>query len=294
VLGLGHARPRLELHADEGPHLLHARRHARGAGLHRRTHRAAAGQAGLGRGQGADAARHLHGGAFTYGSSNTHRALVSRLARRARVRALLIDYRLAPEHPFPAALEDCLASYRWLLAQGFLPHRIAVGGDSAGANLTLSLTLALRQEHLPLPACLACLSPVSDLSQIQALTPEVVASDPILVEEDINLVMNYANGHDLCDPLLSPALGDLHGLPPALIHVGGEELLRADARQLCERLQRADVDARLEVWAGMWHVFQAYAPYLPEARRSIEELGSFIHASLACAPDINLPEGDGR
>jgi acetyl esterase/lipase len=221
---------------------------------------------------------YLHGGAFTYGSSNTHRPLVSWLVRHAGVRALLIDYRLAPEHPFPAALEDCAAAYRWLLAQGTPAHQMTVAGDSAGGNLALALCHLLRQEGLPLPGKIVCISPACDLSQIGALTAEAVQQDPILVYANTCMVLNYIGDHDPAALLLSPALGDLAGFPRLLIHTGERELLLADAQRLYQRALAAGVPAQIKVWPGMWHVFQAYVPYLPEARQSVAEIGRFIAA----------------
>lgn len=228
---------------------------------------------------------YFHGGAFTYGSSNTHLALVSRLARAAGVRALSVDYRLAPEHTFPAALEDCLAAFGWLNGQGYPAHRIVVAGDSAGANLALALTMALRQKECPLPAGVACLSPISDLSQVDLLTPEVVERDPSLVYTNKYMVLSYVGHADPNHPLISPALGDLSGFPPLLIHVGGEELLTWDAQRLYERACQAGVQARLEVYPGMWHVFQAYTPLNPEAQPAIASIARFVQDVLAQQAD---------
>jgi len=221
---------------------------------------------------------YIHGGAFVVCSVKTHRPLVSRLAKTAGVRALSLDYRLAPEHPFPAALEDCLTGYRWLMAEGFPTHQILVAGDSAGGNLTLAMMLALKQAREPLPAAALCLSPVTDLAGTGESIVTKAKVDPILDPAMAhNLVLEcYVKGHDEYDPLISPLYGDLSGLPPILLHVGEDEILLDDSVRFSARARSAGVDVQLVIWPGMWHVFHVFAPFVPEANQAIEQAGVFI------------------
>ncbi len=219
---------------------------------------------------------YFHGGGFVFCSLNTHRPLVSRLALSSGSRALSVDYRLAPEHPFPAALEDILTVYRLLLQNGIPPRKIVVAGDSAGGNLALVLLLALREAGDPLPAAAVCLSPVTDLSGAVQSRRTKAALDPVLRSDPSDLVSSYVGKHDPRQPLLSPLYANLHGLPPILLHVGEDEILLDDSTCLAERASAAGVDATAIVWPHMWHVFQAFAPFLPEARQSIEQMGTFV------------------
>ena len=224
---------------------------------------------------------YLHGGAWVMGSPRTHRALVADLARRAGVRALAIDYRLAPEHPYPAALDDCAAGYEWLLASGIDPGRIVVAGDSAGGNLALALLLRLRDAGTPLPAGAVLLSPVTDLELGGASHATRKAVDPFFARADLRpFITQYAVAHDLRDPYLSPVGADLGGLPPLLIHVGDHEVLRDDAVRLGERARAAGVEAWTVVWPGMTHVFQMQTFLLPEARRANREIADFVRARV--------------
>lgn len=193
----------------------------------------------------------------------------------SRGRALAVDYRLAPEHPFPAALEDCLATYRWLLQSGISPQNITIGGLSAGGNLTLAMLLSLRDAGDPLPAAAVCLSAITDME----LTGESFRSnsDPMLTADfTMRVVKQYVGNHERHSPLLSPLYGDLHGLPPILIQVGEDELLLSDATRLAERASTAGVDVTLEVWPKMWHGWHLFAPYLPEAQRAVDAIGRFV------------------
>jgi acetyl esterase/lipase len=219
---------------------------------------------------------YLHGGAFVFCSLETHRALVSRLALASGSRALAVDYRLAPEHPFPAALEDCLAAYRWLLQSGIAPRRVVVAGDSAGGNLALVLLLALRAAGDPLPAAAVGLSPVTDLTGAPESRRTKAGVDPILGTGTHLPVSSYVGEQDPRQPLLSPLYADLRGLPPILLHVGTDEILLDDSTRFAERARAAGVDARLVVWPQMWHVFHVFAPFLPEARKAIAQVGEFV------------------
>ena len=228
---------------------------------------------------------YLHGGAWVMGSPRTHRALVAGLARGAGVRALSLGYRLAPEHPYPAPLDDCVAAYDWLLAQGIDPGRIVVAGDSAGGNLALALLLRLRDAGTPLPAGAVLLSPATDLGLGGASHVTRKELDPFLAKADLGtFIAAYAGAQDPRDPYLSPLGADLHGLPPLLIHVGDHEVLLDDAVRLGERARAAGVEERTVVWPGMMHVFQVFAPFLPEARRANREIAAFIQSRLSPPP----------
>lgn len=218
---------------------------------------------------------YLHGGAWTLGWTNIHRRMVAYLCRAAACRVLAVDYRLAPEHPFPAALEDCLGAYRWLLKGGSRPGDLIIVGDSAGGNLTLATLMSLRDAGEPLPDAAVCISPATDL----AGTGESfwTKHDPLQTPEFVlAMARHYASGQDLRSPLLSPQYGDLRGLPPLLIHAGGDEMFLSDATRLADKARAAGVDVRLVVWPRMWHVWHLLAPSLPEARQAIDAIGAFV------------------
>ena len=220
---------------------------------------------------------YLHGGGYTMGSCNTHRALATRTAIASQTPVLMIDYRLAPEHPFPAALEDALAAYRWLIESGRPAHSIALAGDSAGGGLVVATTIALRDQSDPLPAAIACMSPWADLAVRGESMVTRARADPLIGRESsLQHAALYVAQHDPSSPLISPIYADLQGLPPLLVQVGDCEVLLSDSVRLAERARQAGVDTTLEVWDGMWHVFQAYAPFLPEAQRAIDGIGAFI------------------
>jgi monoterpene epsilon-lactone hydrolase len=227
---------------------------------------------------------YLHGGVWAIGSPRSHRALVANLARAAGIRALSLAYRLAPEHPYPAALDDCVDAYDWLLASGIDPRRIVVAGDSAGGNLAVAMMLRLRDAGSPLPCGAVLLSPITDLELSGASHANRKALDPVFAGADLPaFIASYAGGHDLHEPYLSPLLANLHGLPPLLIHVGDHEILLDDAVRLGERARAAGVEARTVVWPGMMHVFQIQAPWLPEARRANREIGAFVRSRVSIA-----------
>ncbi len=225
---------------------------------------------------------YIHGGGWVYGWIFTYDGLVGRLAAACGARALGFSYRLAPEHPYPAALEDCLAVYRRLLDSGTAPEDIVFMGDSAGANLVLALMLACRAERLPLPKAGVCLSPPTDLSSPGPTYETNRAADVLLSVPFARLALRaYAAGRDPRDPLLSPLYGsldDLGGLPPLLIQAGGGELLLSDAVRFAERAQKAGVPVTLQVYPGMWHVFQVSNPALPESKRAFREIGRFVRS----------------
>lgn len=220
---------------------------------------------------------YLHGGGYVIGSLNTHRELNSRLARAAGARALSLEYRLAPEHPFPAAVEDATAAYRWLLSQSVNPACIVIAGDSAGGGLTLATLVALRDAGVSLPAAAVCISPWVDLEGIGESMTTKAAGDPIVKREFLRfLAKQYIGDRDPRTPLAAPLYADLHGLPPLLIQVGSSETLLDDSTRVTERAKAAGVDVILEVWDDMIHVWQLFAPILPEGQQAIERIGEFI------------------
>lgn len=232
---------------------------------------------------GADAGAilYLHGGAYTLGSINTHREMVSRLSRSTGMPALAINYRLAPEHPYPAALQDASTAYRWLLAQGNDPDRILLAGDSAGGGLTLATLVALRDAGEPLPAGAVCLSPWTDLACTGDCVREKAPMDKILNPDALaRSAKSYAGGHDLRSPLISPLYADLRGLPPLLIQVGTDEILLDDARRIAEKAQMAAVDVTLEIYEEMFHVFQII-PFMPETKKAMGQIAEFVKRILA-------------
>jgi monoterpene epsilon-lactone hydrolase len=225
---------------------------------------------------------YLHGGGYCICSLDTHRGLASRLALASQARLLIIDYRLAPENPFPAALEDAVSAYRWLLAQKIPARKIAIGGDSAGGGLTLATTLRLRDTRQPLPGALFLLSPWTDLTFSGESVETRKGIDPIFGSggNTPEFAPAYLGGQDPTNPLISPLFADLKSLPPTLIHVGSDEILLDDSVRLDEKLRASGVSTYLEVWEGMWHVFQIFAPYLPEAQQAICKIAYFVNEKI--------------
>jgi epsilon-lactone hydrolase len=225
---------------------------------------------------------YLHGGGYVIGSPRSHRHLAAAIARAAGTAGLLVDYRLAPEHPFPAAVEDAVAAYQWLLAGGLAPGRVVVAGDSAGGGLTVALLLALRDRGLPRPAAGVCISPWVDLTCSGATYATKAAVDPIVTRQSTTaMAQAYAGAHDPKAPLLSPLYADLRGLPPLLVQVGSDEVLLDDALGLGERARAAGVDVTVEEWPAMIHVWHWFLPMLAEAERAIGVIGEFVRARLA-------------
>jgi monoterpene epsilon-lactone hydrolase len=223
---------------------------------------------------------YLHGGGYVLCSLDTHRGLAGRIARSSQARLLNVDYRLAPEHPFPAGLEDAVSAYKYLLKKGFEPNKIAIGGDSAGGGLTIATALTLRERSIPLPGALFLISPWTDLTFSGKSVRTRAKRDPVLSYNDDWMLSAYSGKHPLTDPLISPVFANLDGLPPILIQVGTEEILYDDSTRLRENALKAGVYAKLEVWPQMWHVFQASAPYIPEAQQAIDKIGKFIGKHL--------------
>lgn len=222
---------------------------------------------------------YLHGGGYVLGSPLSHRDMVGAIADAAHARAFLADYRLAPEHPFPAAVEDAVAAYRGLLDQGVDPAKLCIAGDSAGGGLTVATLVALRDGGLPLPAAGICISPWADLTCSSNSMTSMAEADPMLRPDALRWMGGlYLNGQDPKLPLASPVYADLKGLPPLLIQVGTEEALYDDAITLSRVAHDAGIDATLEVWEGMMHVWHLMAKIVPEGKRAIEAIGAFVVA----------------
>jgi acetyl esterase/lipase len=221
---------------------------------------------------------YLHGGGFVYGQTLPHLQMGATLAQKLGGRVLMVDYRLAPAHPFPAALDDCVSAYRWLRRQGFPARRIAIAGDSAGGNLTLTTLMKLRDSGDALPVAGACLSPVANLSRpAGSAQPD---NDPMLPAKAIEMYSrSYVADNDPRDPLISPVFGDWRGLPPLLIHAAEDESLRNDAEQIEKLARAAGVDVRLEVYPRMWHVWQLTLA-MPQAIQSLDDIAGFLKARL--------------
>jgi epsilon-lactone hydrolase len=225
---------------------------------------------------------YLHGGGYVIGSVNSHRALIARIARAANVHALGVDYRRAPEHPFPAPVEDATAAFRWLLANGFSANQIAIAGDSAGGGLAVATLVAIRDAGFPLPGCAVAISPWTDL---EALGESYIANrelDNMCHRQGIlNLARLYLAGQDPHNPLAAPLYADLHHLPPLLIHVGEAETLLDDSTRIADRARAQGVEVELKKWTDMPHVFQLFLPTIPESIQSIVEIGAFIATHLS-------------
>lgn len=227
----------------------------------------------------------LHGGGYISGSLASHRHSVALMGREAQARTLALDYRLAPEHPFPCAVEDALAGYRFLIASGIEPGAIAIGGESAGGGLALSLVLRLREVGEPLPACLWLSSPWVDLALTGASLTTKADVDPLIQEAYLQeLARDYLHGTDPRDPLASPLYADLRGLPPILVQVGSAETLLDDAVRLAGALGMADVAVTLRTYPGMIHAWHLFHQQLAEGREAIAEGGRFVDRHMRGKP----------
>jgi len=220
---------------------------------------------------------YAHGGSYNAGSVTSHIPLTGNIALLTRSRLLSLDYRLAPEHPYPAAIDDALAAYRWLLSQGINPQRIALAGDSAGGGLMLALLLVLRDQGVPLPAAAVGLSALTDLTcSGYTWTKNEKADFMIKRVPTLESAQLYLRDTDPKTPLASPLFGNLHGLPPILLQVGSDEALRSDSVVFAENARESGVDVRLEIWKGMQHEWQYAAALLPEGRQAIEHIRDFL------------------
>ncbi|WP_133272198.1 alpha/beta hydrolase [Hymenobacter radiodurans] len=231
---------------------------------------------------------YLHGGGYVLGSLNTHRSLVGTLAKRCNTNALAINYRKAPDYPFPGALDDALLAYHWLLKQGFDPHNIIVAGDSAGGGLALALLIALREEGQPLPAAAVGLSPWTDLDMPDALLRRVAREETQLLEalEMRGWGPHYAGETSLTHPLVSPARAAVHGLPPLLIQISDSEVLCESVLCFTDKARTAGVAVTLQSFTGLVHWWHLFWRLLPEAREALDGVATFVNAIWAAQPTI--------
>jgi monoterpene epsilon-lactone hydrolase len=222
---------------------------------------------------------YLHGGAYIMGSCNTHRYIASKLARSTAARVLVPEYRLAPENPFPAAIEDAVKVYRWLISSGFAPDKIIIGGDSAGGGLTLATLISLKDEEEALPTLAVLLSPWTDMEGTGESMETRADVDPWLSPDASRTTPAlYIRDMDPRHPLVSPIYADLSGLPTMLVHVGNDEILLSDSARLVDRARASGVEITFKIWDEMWHVFQTFA--IPEGQQAIDEIGDFVRKHL--------------
>jgi monoterpene epsilon-lactone hydrolase len=230
---------------------------------------------------------YLHGGAYLLGSSKTHRTMVSHIAKQAGVRAILPNYRLGPEDPFPAGLDDCLAVYRQLLVSGVSPKHIVVGGDSAGGGMAMATLLSLKDAGDPMPAAACLLSPWLDLTGEGESRKTRAELDPWFRTEDMpKVTAHYCLKDQLRDPLVSPVYGNVRGLPPIFIQVGDHEVLLSDSTRIAEKISSAGGKVTLQIWPEMWHVFQYFVGKMPESKRAIRQIGAFLRGQLDAADSV--------
>lgn len=226
---------------------------------------------------------YIHGGGFISGSTGSHRMHVAKFVKNSGIKALLFDYRLAPEYPYPAALDDSVAAYQWLIDQGYCPENIVVAGESAGGTLTLSLLLALKSLNINLPKSAVAISPVTELS-CSAESFRTNAKNDIAPMNSWSVWTNYyIAGSDLTDPLLSPIYGDLSGLPPLSLTVGTNEIHYDDTVNFAKKAEEYGVDVELNIWKGMIHAFPILSPLFPEAKGALLNICDFIRNSLETA-----------
>lgn len=227
---------------------------------------------------------YLHGGGYVTGSLLSHQELAGRIARAARARVLLLDYRMAPESPYPAAVHDSVGAYRFLLDAGFAPSRLVIAGDSAGGGLTMASLLSLRDAGLPLPAAGVLLSPWVDLTLSGDSITTKAAEEPVLSLENLRLWASlYAGDTDAAEPLISPLNADLSGLPPLLVQVGTSEVLLSDAERLVAKVQAAGGVSEYQPEPELFHCYQLF-PLYPEAQDAVDRVGTFVLRHTAGAP----------
>ena len=224
---------------------------------------------------------YFHGGGYVIGSLDSHRHMVSEAGRAANCVALALDYRLAPEHPFPAPVEDAVSAYRYLLAHGFKPERVALAGDSAGGGLVVAAMVAIREADLPQPGCGWALSPWIDMEAIGESMESKAAADPSVQKPGIlDMARLYLGGADPRSPLAAPLYADFTGLAPLLIQVGAAETLLDDAIRLAQKAGAADVFVDLQIWPEMVHVWPLYWPELKAGKRALDDAGAFVRRTL--------------
>lgn len=226
---------------------------------------------------------YIHGGGFVFPLYNPTRYVAAYLARITGMRVFLADYRLAPEHPFPAAIEDCVTAYRWLISkESVLPEQVVFVGESAGGNLVITTMLTLQDAGDPLPSGAVSICPVFDFEGGGTF---YLQDDPMV---DADFVMRQLNAYrgsaDPHDPRLSPLYANLRGLPPLLIQIGAEEILRSGAEELALRAKHAGVPTIMEIWPGMWHYWHLFVPFLPEAQQAMQRINNFLHSSTKQEP----------
>lgn len=221
---------------------------------------------------------YLHGGAFVMGSPTTCRELAARISLASGSKVLVPDYRLAPEHPFPAAVQDAVSAYRWLLDTGYSNDNLAIGGDSSGGGLALQTLLMLKEEGDALPSAAFFLSPQTDWVRFDGKSYSTRANVDFFYTSHLFsfTASQYVGDNDPEAPLLSPAHVDMAGLPPLCIHVGNDDVLLSDSVRFARRARESGVEVELKIWPALWHVFQASARFVPEARQSINELSKFV------------------
>lgn len=223
---------------------------------------------------------YLHGGGYTLGSASTYLGITGMLSELCGLRVLSVDYRLAPEHPFPAAIDDAASAYCWLLQQGVPAKSIVIGGDSAGGGLTFATMIELKNKGMELPAAIFTISPWVDLAHRGETIETKAADDPMFTKSGMMYMAKlYADEHDVSSPLISPLYADLSGLPPVLIHVGTSEMLLSDSRRMAETLKKAGVDCMIKEWEDLFHVFHTVV-YIPEARIATEEIAAFVKSHI--------------
>lgn len=225
---------------------------------------------------------YLHGGGYILGSIDTHRAMVNRLCKLAGVRGLIIDYRLAPENPYPAAIEDAEAAYDFLVENGVTADNMLLAGDSAGAGLSLALALTLRDHNKQQPSKIALMSPWTDLTASGPSITERYDRDPMIDAQAIPIAVDwYCGNQDKTNPLISPHFADLTGLPPLFVQVGTEEVLFDDSTRLVENAKRDGVAAELQIWPDMPHVHQIAFSFVPEAKAALRDIAGFFTRASA-------------
>ena len=222
---------------------------------------------------------YFHGGGFNQGSIITHRKLAAYIAKSTDLPILILDYPLAPENPYPTALNSCEGVYSYLLGHGFKSDNIILGGDSSGGGLAIALALLLRNKQIPLPKGMFMLSPMLDFTLSGETIKTCAEKDPLCFKEDLQVdTSDYIGTESPDNPLISPVYGDIKGFPPLLIQVGTDEILLSDSVRFADKAKEGQVNVQLSVWEGMWHVFQAWIGEIPEATSAIEEIGRFAKA----------------